>query len=42
MFPDISADGSTVAFYSTTTYLVPHDTNGFSDVFVWHRPPAGV
>ena len=36
--PSTSADGSTIAFYSTTTHLVPNDTNGFADVFVWHRP----
>jgi Tol biopolymer transport system component len=32
--PDISYDGSYVAFESTATNLVPNDTNGVSDVFV--------
>lgn len=33
--PAISADGLTVAFESTAGNLVPGDTNGVSDVFVW-------
>lgn len=33
----ISADGRFVAFQSNATTLVPHDTNGFSDVFVRDR-----
>ena len=32
--PDLSADGSTTAFFSAATNLVPVDTNGFPDVFV--------
>jgi Tol biopolymer transport system component len=32
--PDISADGSTTAFFSAATNLVAVDTNGFPDVFV--------
>ncbi|MFI5366762.1 MAG: cohesin domain-containing protein [Candidatus Binatia bacterium] len=32
--PAISADGSTVAFYSAATNLVAQDTNGQTDVFV--------
>jgi Tol biopolymer transport system component len=32
--PDISADGSTVAFFSAATNLVAEDTNGFPDIFV--------
>ncbi len=33
----ISADGQVVAFYSAATNLVPHDTNGWTDVFVRDR-----
>ncbi len=33
----ISADGRWVAFGSQATNLVPNDTNGFSDVFVFDR-----
>jgi hypothetical protein len=33
----ISADGRHVGFISELSTLVPDDTNGFSDVFVWHR-----
>jgi Tol biopolymer transport system component len=41
-YSTISGDGSTIAFSSASTDLVPDDTNGFQDVFVWHRPdPAG-
>ena len=36
--PGISADGSTVAFTSSSSLLVPGDTNGIVDVFV---APAG-
>jgi Tol biopolymer transport system component len=39
MFPSVSGDGSTIAFSSTATTLVPNDTNGTTDVFLWHRPP---
>jgi Tol biopolymer transport system component len=35
--PDISADGRFVAFYSGASNLVPGDTNGQSDVFVYER-----
>lgn len=35
--PDISEDGRWIAFDSTATNLVPDDTNGFSDVFVYDR-----
>jgi Tol biopolymer transport system component len=35
--PAISADGSVVAFASDATDLVPGDTNGTSDVFVFNR-----
>jgi WD40-like Beta Propeller Repeat len=34
--PSISADGSRVAFESAAA-LVPQDTNGFGDVYVWQR-----
>jgi Tol biopolymer transport system component len=34
MFPTISADGTTVAFSSNATNLVPNDTNGVGDAFV--------
>ncbi len=33
-FPQISGDGSTVAFSSAATTLVPDDTNGVRDLFV--------
>jgi Tol biopolymer transport system component len=36
--PSISDDGKTVVFSSKSTHLVPDDTNGFDDVFVWRRP----
>lgn len=35
--PDISADGRYVAFSSYASDLVPGDTNGYEDVFVWDR-----
>jgi len=35
--PEISADGRFVTFYSGATTLVPGDTNGESDVFVYDR-----
>lgn len=38
--PVISSDGSTVAFASDATNLVPNDTNNNTDVFVWHRATA--
>ncbi|GAA4108143.1 hypothetical protein GCM10022215_01590 [Nocardioides fonticola] len=37
----ISADGSFVVFRSAATNLVPGDSNGREDVFVWERDPAG-
>lgn len=36
-FPTISADGRYVGFDSTATNLVPGDSNGAGDVFVWDR-----
>src|SRR5947208_15406502 len=36
-FPSISADGRYVAFHSNASNLVPGDTNGTSDVFVYDR-----
>ncbi|MBA3718676.1 MAG: hypothetical protein H0W95_00040 [Nocardioidaceae bacterium] len=35
--PAISADGRHVAFHSGASNLVPGDTNGWGDVFVWDR-----
>jgi Tol biopolymer transport system component len=35
--PTISANGQRIAFTSWATDLVPDDTNGQSDVFVWNR-----
>ena len=35
--PSISVDGSFVAFSSRASNLVPNDTNGFSDIFVYDR-----
>ncbi len=32
--PSLSADGTTVAFYSYASNLVPNDTNGYPDVFI--------
>lgn len=40
--PVISADGSRVAFASDATDLVPGDTNGFSDVFVYEVAGAAL
>jgi Tol biopolymer transport system component len=34
---DLSADGRYVAFVSSATNLVPHDTNGNPDVFIYDR-----
>ena len=34
-FATISDNGDVVAFQSSSTTLVPHDTNGHDDVFVW-------
>ena len=36
-WPSISADGRYVAFYSTASNLVPGDTNGDCDIFVYDR-----
>jgi cold shock CspA family protein len=36
-FPDLSADGRLVAFYSLANNLVPNDTNNNWDVFVYDR-----
>ena len=35
--PDITPDGRVVVFASTSTNLVPGDTNGLGDVFLWRR-----
>jgi Tol biopolymer transport system component len=40
--PSISADGSVIAFRSTHADLVPGDTNGVFDVFVWKRSTGKV
>lgn len=40
--PSISADGSVIAFRSTHADLVPGDTNGVLDVFVWKRSTGKV
>lgn len=37
LYPPISFDGSVVAFHSLGTNLVPGDTNGVGDVFVFDR-----
>jgi len=36
-FPDISADGRSVAFASVAWNLVPDDANGYSDIFIHDR-----
>lgn len=36
--PRISSDGTTVVFESDATNLVPGDTNGVMDIFVYHIP----
>ena len=33
----ISADGQTLVYESYARNLVPDDTNGWLDVFAWHR-----
>jgi Tol biopolymer transport system component len=38
----ISADGSVIAFRSTRADLVPGDTNGVLDIFVWKRSTGNV
>jgi Tol biopolymer transport system component len=35
----MSMDGHHVAFASSATDLVPHDTNGYPDVFIRHTSP---
>ncbi len=35
--PAISADGNWVAFSSNSTQLVPADTEGWRDIFLWNR-----
>jgi len=35
--PAISADGNWVAFSSTSTHLVPDDSEGWRDIFLWNR-----
>lgn len=35
--PSLSADGRYLAFNSHASNLVPGDTNGFSDIFLWDR-----
>ncbi len=37
LWPALSADGNVVAFESLASNLVPGDTNGFRDVFVYDR-----
>ena len=34
-WPSISGDGAVVAFESLATNLIPNDTNGHQDIFVW-------
>lgn len=36
-WPDISADGRFVSYRSAATNLVPHDTNGLPDIFLYDR-----
>jgi len=36
-YPDISSDGRFIAYRSVATNIVPQDTNGTSDVFVYDR-----
>ncbi|MFZ0546920.1 MAG: hypothetical protein WAM60_15845 [Candidatus Promineifilaceae bacterium] len=37
IFPDISGDGRFIAYYSYATNLVPNDTNGVEDIFLYDR-----
>lgn len=39
-YPAISADGKVIAYTSEAENLVPGDTNGKSDIFVYDRRPA--
>lgn len=41
-FASISATGRFVAFDSTATNLVPGDTNGTGDVFIWDREDSSI
>ena len=40
--PSVSADGRFVAFQSDATNLVPGDTNGWADVFVYDRQTGAI
>jgi hypothetical protein len=40
--PQLSSDGRHVAFASRAAHLVPHDLNGFEDVFVFDRQTGAV
>jgi len=40
-YPSISGDGRLVAFESDASNLVPNDTNGVSDIFVFDRQTGG-
>jgi Tol biopolymer transport system component len=40
--PSISADGQLIAFQSDADNLVPNDTNGLTDVFVYNRSTGAV
>lgn len=37
VYPDISSDGRFIAYPSVATNIVPQDTNGMSDVYVYDR-----
>ncbi len=41
-YPSISGDGRYVAFASNSTNLVPGDTNGFEDIFVYDRTTSTI
>jgi Tol biopolymer transport system component len=36
-YPSISADGNYVAYVSSATNIVPNDTNGANDIFIYNR-----
>jgi hypothetical protein len=36
-YPSVTRDGGRVTFVSYAPDLVPNDTNGFFDVFVWNQ-----
>jgi len=40
-FPSLSADGGAAAFLSAADDLVPGDSNGFDDIFVYERAGTG-